>query len=77
MDGTTAPVRITPPLGQPRPESRSGISPGDRAAAFGANSDAFAILFLACASMGAVHVPVNFALKGEELRQVLLAQPAG
>ncbi|MDN5703285.1 MAG: AMP-binding protein, partial [Micrococcales bacterium] len=49
----------------------AGISPGDRVAAFGTNSDAFAILFLACASMGAVHVPVNFALKGEELRHIL------
>ncbi|MCT1591106.1 AMP-binding protein [Kocuria palustris] len=29
------------------------------------------MLFLACASMAAVHVPVNLALKGEELRHIL------
>ncbi|TAP27770.1 fatty acyl-CoA synthetase [Arthrobacter sp. S41] len=44
---------------------------GSRVAAFSANSDAYAILFLACASTGLVHVPVNFALKGDELRYLL------
>ena len=40
-------------------------------AAYGANSDAYAILFLACAVAGLVHVPVNFALKGDELIYLL------
>ena len=57
--------------------SAAGIRPGDRVASFGANSDAFVVLFLACTSMGAVHVPVNFALKGEELRHILRDSGAG
>jgi len=44
---------------------------GSRVAAFAANSDIYAILFLACAKAGLIHVPVNFALKGEELRYIL------
>ena len=48
-----------------------GISQGDRVAAYGANSDAYLLLFLACAKTGLVHVPVNFALKGDELSYLL------
>ena len=48
-----------------------GLAQGARVAAFGANSDAYLILFLACAEAGLVHVPVNFALKGEELAYLL------
>ena len=44
---------------------------GSRVAAYGANSDAYAILFLACAAAGLIHVPVNFALKGDELAYLL------
>lgn len=44
---------------------------GSRIAALGANSDAYAMVFLACAEAGLVHVPVNFALKGDELAYVL------
>ncbi|MGW6374985.1 acyl-CoA synthetase [Rhodococcus sp. NPDC055112] len=44
-----------------------GLAPGDRVAAYGTNSDAYVIGFLACARAGLVHVPVNYALKGEEL----------
>lgn len=44
-----------------------GLATGDRVAAYGKNSDAYAIGFLACARAGLVHVPVNFALVGEEL----------
>ncbi|PTR36679.1 fatty-acyl-CoA synthase [Rhodococcus sp. OK611] len=44
-----------------------GLEPGDRVAAYGTNSDAYVIGFLACARAGLVHVPVNYALKGEEL----------
>uniref|UniRef100_UPI0025BA7F7B AMP-binding protein n=1 Tax=Kocuria sp. TaxID=1871328 RepID=UPI0025BA7F7B len=49
----------------------AGLSPGSRVAAFGVNSDVYAILYLACAQAGLVHVPVNFALKGDELAYVL------
>ncbi|AQA20756.1 hypothetical protein BTZ20_4154 [Rhodococcus sp. MTM3W5.2] len=44
-----------------------GLESGDRVAAYGTNSDAYVIGFLACARAGLVHVPVNYALKGEEL----------
>ncbi|MFC4605869.1 acyl-CoA synthetase [Rhodococcus kronopolitis] len=50
-----------------------GLSAGERVAAYGTNSDAYVIGFLACARAGLVHVPVNYALKGEEL-SYLLAQ---
>ena len=49
----------------------AGISGGERVAAYGLNSDAYGVLFLACARAGLVHVPVNFALKGGELRYLL------
>ncbi|MFF2055113.1 acyl-CoA synthetase [Rhodococcus qingshengii] len=48
-----------------------GLEQGDRVAAYGTNSDAYAIGFLACARAGLVHVPVNYALKGEELRYLV------
>ncbi|MFJ8477146.1 fatty acyl-CoA synthetase [Kitasatospora sp. NPDC094011] len=48
-----------------------GLRPGDRVAAYGRNSDAYAIGFLSCARAGLVHVPVNHALTGEELRHLL------
>ncbi|MBP2374347.1 fatty acyl-CoA synthetase [Paeniglutamicibacter psychrophenolicus] len=50
---------------------RVDLPAGSRVAAYGANSDAYAILFLACAAAGLVHVPVNFALKGDELTYLL------
>ncbi|MGL6236838.1 MAG: fatty acyl-CoA synthetase [Segniliparus sp.] len=52
---------------------RRGLRKGDRVAAYGRNSDAYAIAFLSCARAGLVHVPVNYALSGEEL-SYLLAQ---
>ncbi|WP_414169971.1 fatty acyl-CoA synthetase [Streptoverticillium reticulum] len=48
-----------------------GLQPGDRVAAYGHNSDAYLIGFLACARAGLVHVPVNHQLTGGELRYVL------
>ncbi len=48
-----------------------GLAPGDRVAAYGKNSDAFAIGFLACARAGFVHVPINYALTGDELAYLL------
>jgi fatty-acyl-CoA synthase len=48
-----------------------GLQPGDRLAAYGRNSDAYLIAFLACCRAGVVHVPVNYALTGGELRYIL------
>jgi fatty-acyl-CoA synthase len=50
-----------------------GLSPGDRVATVGANSDAYVLAFLGCARAGLVHVPINHALTGGEL-SYLLAQ---
>ena len=47
------------------------LNKGDRVAAFGKNSDAYLLLYLACAKAGLVHVPVNFALTGEELAYIV------
>ena len=44
-----------------------GLAKGDRIAAYGKNSDAYLIGFLACARAGFVHVPINYNLVGEEL----------
>ena len=48
-----------------------GLSPGDRVAAYGHNSDAYLIGFLACARAGLVHVPVNQNLTGDDLAYIL------
>ncbi|MEW2295579.1 acyl-CoA synthetase [Streptomyces sp. NPDC006743] len=48
-----------------------GLAPGDRVAAYGHNSDAYLIAFLACARAGLVHVPVNQNLTGDDLAYVL------
>ena len=48
-----------------------GIRPGDRIAAYGRNSDAYFIAWLACVRGGFVHVPVNYALTGEELSYIV------
>jgi fatty-acyl-CoA synthase len=44
-----------------------GLAKGDRVAAYGKNSDAYLIGFLACARAGLIHVPINYNLTGEEL----------
>ncbi|MDV3220185.1 acyl-CoA synthetase [Intrasporangium sp.] len=44
-----------------------GLAKGDRVAAYGKNSDAYLIGFLACARAGLVHVPLNYNLTGPEL----------
>lgn len=49
----------------------TGLAGGTRVAAYGANSDAYLILFLACARAGFVHVPVNFSLKGDEFSYLI------
>ncbi len=48
-----------------------GLKTGDRVAAYGKNSDVYAMAFLACARAGLIHVPVNFALTGDELAYIL------
>ncbi|MEU6406819.1 acyl-CoA synthetase [Streptomyces sp. NPDC046985] len=48
-----------------------GLAPGDRVGAYGHNSDAYLIAFLACARAGLVHVPVNQHLTGDDLAYVV------
>ncbi|MDT7726042.1 MAG: fatty-acyl-CoA synthase [Actinomycetota bacterium] len=48
-----------------------GLAKGDRVAAYGKNSDAYLIGFLACARAGLVHVPINYNLTGDELAYLL------
>src|SRR5690606_23855889 len=48
-----------------------GLTKGDRVAAYGTNSDGYAIGYLAAARAGLVHVPINYALRGEELSYLL------
>ncbi|CAA9445497.1 MAG: Long-chain-fatty-acid--CoA ligase [uncultured Rubrobacteraceae bacterium] len=48
-----------------------GLEKGDRVAAYGHNSDAYVIAWLGCTRAGLVHVPVNYALAGEELLYIL------
>ncbi|WP_230193758.1 acyl-CoA synthetase [Streptomyces coriariae] len=47
-----------------------GLAPGDRVGAYGHNSDAYLVAFLACARAGLVHVPVNQNLTGEDLAYI-------
>ncbi|EST19973.1 acyl-CoA synthetase [Streptomyces roseochromogenus] len=48
-----------------------GLTPGDRVGAYGHNSDAYLIAFLACARAGLVHVPVNQNLTGDDLAYLI------
>jgi fatty-acyl-CoA synthase len=48
-----------------------GLTPGDRVGAYGHNSDAYLIGFLACARTGLVHVPVNQNLTGDDLAYLI------
>jgi len=47
------------------------LSPGDRVAAFGYNSDAYLLGYLGCARAGLVHVPVNYNLNAADLAYLL------
>jgi len=49
----------------------AGLDAGDRVGAYGHNSDAYLIGFLACARGGLVHVPVNQNLTGEDLSYIV------
>lgn len=48
-----------------------GIEPGDRVAAYGRNSDAYVLLWLACVRGDFVHVPINYALGPAELTYIV------
>nr|WP_119611943.1 acyl-CoA synthetase [Streptomyces acidiscabies] len=48
-----------------------GLVKGDRVGAYGHNSDAYLIAFLACARAGLVHVPVNQNLTGDDLAYLI------
>ncbi|MFE0733712.1 fatty acyl-CoA synthetase [Streptomyces sp. NPDC058855] len=48
-----------------------GLPQYARVAAYGHNSDAYLIAFLACARAGLIHVPVNHHLTGDDLAYVL------
>ncbi|WP_340384455.1 acyl-CoA synthetase [Streptomyces sp. SS7] len=49
----------------------AGLGRGDRVGAYGHNSDAYLIAFLACARAGLVHVPVNQNLTGDDLAYIV------
>lgn len=48
-----------------------GLRPGDRVAAFGKNSDAYVLLWLACLRSGLIHVPVNFSMTRNEAEYIV------
>jgi fatty-acyl-CoA synthase len=48
-----------------------GLRPGDRVACYGRNSDGYFVAWLGCVRGGFVHVPVNYALTGEELAYIV------
>ena len=48
-----------------------GLLPGDRIAAYARNSDAYLLVWLGCVRGGFVHVPVNYALTGDELAYIV------
>ncbi len=49
----------------------AGLEPGQRVAAYGRNSDAYLVTWLACLRAGLVHVPVNYALTAGELGYIV------
>jgi fatty-acyl-CoA synthase len=49
----------------------AGLAPGQRLAAFGRNSDAYLLAWLGCVRAGVIHVPVNFALRPDELGYIV------
>ena len=51
--------------------AQAGLEPGQRVAAYGRNSDAYLLTWLACLRAGLVHVPVNYALTAGELGYIV------
>jgi fatty-acyl-CoA synthase len=54
-----------------------GFTKRDRIAAYGQNSDSYLIAFLGCCRAGLVHVPINYALTGDELAYLIHQSGAG
>ncbi len=48
-----------------------GLSPGDRVAVYGRNSDGYLLAWLGAVRAGLIHVPINYALKGPELTYIV------
>lgn len=48
-----------------------GLAKGDRVVAYGRNSDAYLVAWLACVRAGLVHVPANYALTATELGYIV------
>ena len=51
--------------------TRLSVSPGDRVAVLGRNSDTYLITWLATQLAGAIHVPVNFMLNAREVAYIV------
>jgi fatty-acyl-CoA synthase len=49
----------------------AGLEPGARLAAYGRNSDAYFLTWLGCVRAGVIHVPVNYALRPDELGYIV------
>ena len=49
----------------------AGLEPGARLAAYGRNSDAYLLTWLGCVRAGVIHVPVNYALRPDELGYIV------
>ncbi|MFC2967077.1 acyl-CoA synthetase [Acidimangrovimonas pyrenivorans] len=49
----------------------AGLEPGDRIGAYGRNSDAYLLLWLAATRIGLIHVPINYALTDHELHYIV------
>lgn len=48
-----------------------GLQHGERVAAYGKNSEAYVLLWLACTRAGLIHVPINYALTEGELKYIV------
>ncbi|BDE05679.1 acyl-CoA synthetase [Vulcanimicrobium alpinum] len=49
----------------------AGLRPGDRVAAYGRNSDAYLLTWFGATRAGLIHVPVNYALRPDELGYIV------
>lgn len=65
------PNSTRPSRARPKVLRGLGLERGDRVGAYGHNSDAYLIGFLACSRAGLVHVPVNQNLTGDDLSYIV------
>ncbi|MGD1068084.1 MAG: AMP-binding protein, partial [Vulcanimicrobiaceae bacterium] len=49
----------------------AGLAPGERLAAYARNSDGYVLAWLACLRAGVIHVPINYALRPDELGYIV------